>query len=142
MPISGRELIIRAGGEFPPGGKLKTYLWALSAKTGVDIYSLERAWKGQYISKNTLNALKKTATEAARRKALQNDYEFIAGIREWVALLERVDPFLPREEVEATRRVVALMHRIADARSRVAGELGRFDGGEKSAAAARDHDHR
>jgi len=127
MSISYRNLIVAAGGNLRPGEKLKQYLGDLSEETEVDIYSLWKAWRGEYMSRRTKWRLEKAAHERAKR----NDYARIACIAGWLSELESTDEFVSREEIDAARCALGLFHRLADARSRVAVCLRGFDDAEE-----------
>lgn len=127
MSISYRNLIVAAGGNLRPGEKLKQYLAGLGEKTGVDIYSLWKAWRGEYMSRRTRLKLEKAAQERAKR----NDYARIACIAGWLSELESTDELVSRKEIDAARDALELFHRLADARSRVAVCLRGFDDAEE-----------
>lgn len=126
MSISYRNLVVAAGGNMRPGKNLTQYLATLSEETGVDIYSLWKAWRGEYMSRHTRRKLEKAAQERAKR----NDYARIACISGWLSELESTDHLVSRQEIDAAREALGLFHRLADARSRVAVCLRGFDDAE------------
>jgi hypothetical protein len=73
MPVSGRELILAAGGDLRPGEGVKGFLRRVAQDTGIGFRSLERAWKGQYESKNTIFKLQQKAADNAQKLATRLD---------------------------------------------------------------------
>jgi hypothetical protein len=69
MPFEGKKLIIEVGGDMRPGEKLKGYLRRVAQETGIGVPSLEKSWKGQYESKNTIVKLKQRAADNAKTVA-------------------------------------------------------------------------
>ena len=113
MPISGRNLIRAAGGDMEPGEKLKGYFWRVAELTGIGFRSIERAWRGDYVSKNTANALRK----AAYLKAKNADLEFIARAEKEIADLEAINPVFYRAHITLGRAFVARWREVAETRS-------------------------
>ena len=126
MLIFNRSLIAAAGGNLRPGEKLKTYFADLSEKTGIDIHSLWKAWRGQYISRKTKRLLEIEAQERAKA----NDDDFIARMEAWIEFWETTDPEFYQPHIRIYRDAVAIARELSEARRHVAVELGSFDGAE------------
>jgi hypothetical protein len=112
MPNTGRNLIRAAGGDMEPGEKLKGYFWRVAELTGLGFRSIERAWRGDYVSKNTAIALQK----AAQEKAKNDDDKIIAAIKSGIAYLEAKDADLFRPHIDAGRQFLAGYREQAETR--------------------------
>lgn len=79
MPFEGRNLILKVGGDVRLREGVKGLLRHVAQKTGIGIASLQKCWKGQYASKNTISKLQQAANNAdnlaSRIEALANDAE-------------------------------------------------------------------
>lgn len=126
MPICNRSLIAAAGGNLRPGEKLKSYFADLSDKTGIDIHSLWKAWRGQYISRKT----KRLLEQAVQQKARENDDQFVARMEAWIELWETTDSEFHQHRIAIVREAIATIRELAQARRHVAVEMGSFDGAE------------
>jgi hypothetical protein len=112
MPNTGRNLIRAAGGDMEPGEKLKGYFRRVAELTGLGFRSIERAWRGDYVSKNTATALLK----AAQEKAKNDDDKIIAAIKTGIAFLEAVDADFHRPHIDAGRQFLAGYREQAETR--------------------------
>jgi hypothetical protein len=113
MPNTGRNLIRAAGGDMEPGEKLKGYFWRVAELTGIGIRSIERAWRDDYVSKNTARKARKAAIERAKT----SDFEFIARAEKEIADLEAINPVFYRAHIAVGREFVARWREVADTRS-------------------------
>jgi transposase-like protein len=101
MPMRGRELIVKIGGNPRPGFGVKGLLRDVAQKTGIGIRSLERSWKRQYESKNTVSKLQQAADNAQK---LASRLEKLADAEE----MHGGD----RQEVEEVRALVGRLRRL------------------------------
>jgi hypothetical protein len=115
MPNIGRELVRAVGGDMEPGEKLKGYIRRVAQTAGIGFRSVEAAWRDQYVSKNTANALRKAATH----KAKNDDGVLIEKFEAWITAWEKLDPSYFGPDIAALRHAVDCMRRMADTRSRV-----------------------
>lgn len=131
MSNNYRNLVIAAGGSMRPGDTIERYLYGISVQTGIDIFSLWKAWRNNYASRQTERKLEKLAQKRIRKDVFVR----IAWFKGWIDEIEKVDPVIPAQDIVTIREALVVMRRVASIRSRMVVALDEIESFEQADAA-------
>ena len=129
MSNNYRTLVIAAGGNSRPGETVERYLDRISIRSGIDIFSLWKAWRDQYLSKKTRQRLEKLRKEQRKLDV----YDRIAWLTEWN------DEYADQNHA-AVSQALGIMREMADARNRMDDCLAEIEAIEQAATTAADEE--